>query len=162
MNPWQKEKWKDVLDYPNHQYRHGLRLRFDKGVDPVLKEECKKFAVWLRREYFFPIRVPIYFKNKIKLLCMDGDTAYGTCFLPYSYQDEPYIRIAVGDFDTLRMNRGEKDAVLSIIHSIAHELTHYFQWINNEQLTPIGEEHQSTRCANYITEQYIDYLYKSE
>ena len=58
--------------------------------------KCKKFTKWMRSEYFFPIRVPIYFKNKVKLKCLDGDLAYGTCFLPDSYKDEPYIRIAVG------------------------------------------------------------------
>lgn len=151
---WTIEKWIEVLDYNNRMYRKGLRLVFDDGIDPILRNACKKFAVWLRSEYYFPVRVPIYFKNKEKLKCLDGDTAFGTFFEPNSYADEPYIRIAVGDFPKIFSQWGEDEAIFYVFNLMAHELTHYFQWINALQLTPIGRERQATVYAQYVTSEY--------
>ncbi len=47
------------------EYRCGVRLRFDQG-DPEVRRACKQFVNWLREWYEFPVRVPIYFKNKNK------------------------------------------------------------------------------------------------
>lgn len=35
-----------------------------------------------------------------------------------------------------------------------HELTHYFQWVNSLNLTPIGQERQATKYARYIMDEY--------
>ena len=32
-----------------------------------------KFGKWLRKEYFFPIRVPVYVKGKKYIKAMDGE-----------------------------------------------------------------------------------------
>lgn len=116
--------------------------------------KCKKFTKWMRSEYFFPIRVPIYFKNKVKLKCLDGDLAYGTCFLPDSYKDEPYIRIVVGDFPVIKEKWGIENALFSVFGILAHELTHDYQWINGLQFTQIGKERQASVYSKYITEEY--------
>ena len=39
---------------------------------------------------------------------------------------------------------------------MAHELTHYFQWINSIKLTPIGKERQATNYADYVLEDYAE------
>jgi hypothetical protein len=39
---------------------------------------------------------------------------------------------------------------------MAHELTHYFQWLNQLDLTLIGEERQAKRYAHLIVEDYAD------
>lgn len=39
---------------------------------------------------------------------------------------------------------------------MAHELTHYFQWINALKLTPIGRERQANAYARYITDEYAE------
>ncbi|MCL2670548.1 MAG: hypothetical protein FWF10_00740 [Clostridiales bacterium] len=44
----------------------------------------------------------------------------------------------------------------SYLFSLAHELTHYFQWINGIQLTEIGEERQATCYANWILDEYAE------
>lgn len=156
MHIWTIENWYDVLDYENHNYRTGLRLVFDKGVDEELRCACKQFAKYLRQEYFFPVRVPMYFKNQKKVKCMDGDYAYGTFFRPYSYQDEPYIRIAVRDFRITYSKYGRNNACFSIFQTMVHELTHYFQWVNGLKLTPIGEERQATMYEHYVLDEYSD------
>ncbi|MCE0554415.1 hypothetical protein LQK80_24240 [Bacillus thuringiensis] len=38
--------------------------------------------------------------------------------------------------------------------TIAHELTHYFQWINDIRLTRIGYERQATAYSGYIIDEY--------
>lgn len=162
MHIWKMKKWITVLDYDKRSYRSGLRLKFDKGIDPELKEECKRFAAWLRNEYIFPVRVPIYFKNYVKLRCIDGATASAAFFRPDSYFDEPYIRIAVGDYRELCEDWGEIEALFAVLRDIAHELTHYFQWINRLELTAVGEERQATNYSRRIVNDEYQEVWESE
>ena len=127
-----------------------------------LKEECKHFAAWLRNEYIFPVRVPIYFKNYVKLRCIDGATASAAFFRPDSYFDEPYIRIAVGDYRELCEDWGEIEALFAVLRDIAHELTHYFQWINRLELTAVGEERQATNYSRRIVNDEYQDVWESE
>lgn len=52
--------------------------------------------------------------------------------------------------------RGKDNALVSYLHSIAHELTHYFQWLNGIELTPIGTERQAVRYAGLILDKYAE------
>lgn len=67
---------------------------------------------------------------------------------------EPYIRVAAGDYEELLKHYGKDNALAAILLTIAHELTHYFQWINDINLTKIGMERQPTSYAQYILEEY--------
>lgn len=84
----------------------------------------------------------------------NGENVVGSFFEPFSYLDEPYIRIATGDYYELTDIIGEDNALASILLTLAHELTHYYQWINSIQLTPRGREWQASRYANYILDEY--------
>lgn len=44
--------------------------------------------------------------------------------------------------------------MFEIFGNIAHELTHYYQWINGLQYTEVGEERQAKRYATKIVENY--------
>jgi len=157
MHIWTLEKWKHKYDFNSSSHRSGLRLIFDKNVHPEVRRSCKEFGVWLRKEYYFPIRVPIYFKTSRKIKTRDGDFAYGSFFRPSNKDVEPYIRIAVGDYNILLEIWANKDNVLSTYLScMAHELTHYFQWINDIELTKIGEERQATIYADYVVDEYAE------
>ena len=136
--------------------RSGMRMRFDTDVHPSVKNSCKAFGKWLRTEYYFPIRVPIYVKSARTLRTKDGDYAVGCFFEPSDYVTEPYIRIATGDYTTLVRARGYDNAMTAILLSIAHELTHYFQWINGIHLTQIGYERQATMYSKYILDEYSE------
>ena len=153
MHIWTIENWTKVLPKSNSR-RTGIRFRFDKSVDAEVKRTCLEFASWLRSEYHFPVRVPIYVKGTKRIRAKDGDLVVGTFFEPFSYSDEPYIRVATGDYLELCNEVGKDNALASILTSIAHELTHYFQWINNLQLTPIGAERQATKYSKYILYEY--------
>ena len=66
------------------------------------------------------------------------------------YTVEPYIRVAAGDYLDLCEKWGKDSALTAILLTIGHELTHYFQWINALELTPIGMERQATKYARSI------------
>lgn len=155
MHIWTIEKWK--LKYSDKEVRTGLRLRFDKDVDDEVKNSCKSFCKWVRKEFYFPIRVPIYVKSTYNLKTMDNDTAVATFFEPDDPMVEPYIRIATGDYYELVEKRGKDEATIAILQSIAHELTHYFQWINSLKLTEMGAERQANQYSILILEEYLEH-----
>ena len=113
-----------------------------------------RFAGWLRSEYHFPLRVSVYIKANKTLRSKDGENVVGIFFEPFSYSDEPYIKLATGDYSELKLQNGKDNALASLLLSLAHELTHYFQWINNIKLTPIGRERQATKYSHYIIDEY--------
>ncbi len=159
MNIWALEKWKMVYSELDLHPRSGLRLRFDKEVNDVVKVACKDFCHWLRRRYRFPIRIPIYIKKHIGLRTRDGDVVMGVFFMPFSRQEESYIRVASGYF----CEGEDRDSLLfDIFFNIAHELTHYFQWINGSQCNEKGTERQATRCANKIIKEYGEYYFSRD
>lgn len=107
-------------------HRTSLRIRFDKDIDSEVRRSCKEFVSFLRKEYFFPLRVVIYVKNVKKLIAMDGDKVYGTFWsMNDDYSVEPHIRVAAGDYNALK-------------------------------LTPIGQERQATKYARYILDEYAE------
>jgi hypothetical protein len=52
--------------------------------------------------------------------------------------------------------KGRKHGLYQILWCFAHELTHYFQWLNSINLSLIGEERQASRIASFVLEQYAD------
>ncbi len=156
MKPWDMDAWKE--NGFNNCRRNGLRLRTESGVDSEVKRACKEFAKWLRGQYIFPQRVNVYIKSAYYIKAMDGDLVSGTCFWPYDKVEEPYIKIAAGDYEDLVRERGKDNALAAILHTMAHELTHYFQWINNldEGLSDKQAERQAVRCAGILLDRYAE------
>ena len=154
MNLWLMNKW--IKRYDTSRIRHGMRLRCDKNINPEVKRAGKEFCKWLRTEYEFPVRIPIYLKNSSMIRAMDGEMVSATFFGPFDKYQEPYIRVAVGDYEELLEKKKKDNILASYICSIAHELTHYYQWINGVELTSIGEERQANRYANLILNEYAE------
>ena len=147
MHIWTEVKWKKHL---NENNRTGLRLRFENGVNTEVKRACMEFCQWLRKEYYFPQRVVIYFKKSEKIKAQDGDMVSATFLGPYDRNLEPYIRVSTGDYEEILARRGKDNALAAILMSVAHELTHYYQWVNDIELTNIGEERQAKNYASFI------------
>ena len=96
-------------------------------------------------------------KNKTKIIAMDGDRVYGTfTWWEDDYEIPPYIRVAAGDYQDKCKRWGKDSALTAILLTIAHELTHYFQWINSLTLTSIGRERQATKYARYVLDDYAE------
>jgi hypothetical protein len=96
-----------------------------------VREALKRFAKWLRQEYSFPIRIPVYLNYHRSFITVEGEEASASFFAPTDPTVEPYIRIATGDYDELVSERGKNNALASYICSLAHEIIHYQQWISN-------------------------------
>jgi hypothetical protein len=154
MNPWVCDKWESA--YLSSNCRTGLRLKFDKDVHNEVKRACKEYCNWLRKMYYFPIRVPIYIKSKEKIKSMDGEMVTGTFLGPYDKFVEPYIRISAGDYQGLLIKRGKDNALAATLYSITHELTHYFQWINDFEQTNRSEEWQATYYSRCLVGAYSE------
>lgn len=152
MNIWEMKTWKKY--YSNKMNRTGLRIKFDQAVDDEVRTSCKEFCAWLRSKYCFPIRIPIYVKSSRQIKALDGEKVSATFFLPDNKNDEPYIRISVGEYSDRCVISGRDNALASILRSIVHELTHYYQWINDIKLTEIGYERQAIRYADIVIDEY--------
>jgi hypothetical protein len=69
---------------------------------------------------------------------MHGDYCTASFFAPFNRMDEPYIRIATGDYEQLRATAGRNDALAAFICSLAHEVVHYQQWVAGEPVRERG------------------------
>ena len=44
--------------------RTGLRMRYDKYLDPEVKTTFQELAGWIRARFYFPVRVTVYIKRQ--------------------------------------------------------------------------------------------------
>ena len=137
-----------------HINRNGLRIRNDAGLHPEVKRACTEFACWLRKEEKFPIRITVYIKNVSHIKALDGEMVSATCFLPFSKSEEPYAKVSAGDFESEMKKIGKDNALAEILHSVAHELTHYFCWINDDDMTDDEEECYAKEYADWLLDSY--------
>lgn len=110
------------------QRRDGLRICGSRG-HPIVRKALIKFAAWLRLHFDFPVRVPVYLLARPYVLSQSGAKCSASFFAPDSRDDEPFIRIATGDYNILRSKRKRDDVLASFINSFAHEFVHYQRWI---------------------------------
>ena len=153
---WTLENWKADPEFQAPGRRSGLRLYFDKDVDPDIRFVFKVFGSWLRYYYDFPIRVPLYIKSDRRIKDQHGESVCGTMWQPGDHAEEPFGRIATGDYRELCEKMSEYNAMCNILVTVTHELTHYFQWLNDLPLTDIGRERQATKYSEYVLYEYLD------
>ena len=115
----------------------GLRIRGERG-HPEVRAAVIRFARWLRKQYAFPVRVPVYLSPRERLITMHGTTATATFFAPWDPDVEPYIRVATGDYPLEIAERGRDDALAAYLDSVAHEIVHYLQWVETGETTERG------------------------
>lgn len=150
---WQCNDWNKYLD---ENCRKGVRLRFDKEVDEEVKRACKEYVCWLRTNYDFPIRIPIYLKASKYVTVSTGEKVSAYFFGPYEKIYEPYIKVSVGDYEDLLDKLGKDNALATILHSITHELSHYYQWIKESDLSDEKSESQARYYADAILCDYAE------
>jgi hypothetical protein len=64
-----------------------------------------------------------------------------TFLAPYDKNLEPYIRVSsTGDYLEMLDERGQDNALAVILGSIAHELGHYYQWVDDKELDEEGTD----------------------
>jgi hypothetical protein len=117
--------------------RTGLRIIGHRG-HPEVKDALIKCAKWLRKNYEFPIRVPVYLRPECELTNMHGEKCSASFFAPWDNTVEPYIRIATGDYEDEKKEHGRDNTLASFLASLAHEIIHYQQWLKNNELKERG------------------------
>ncbi|EFR85749.1 conserved hypothetical protein, partial [Listeria monocytogenes FSL F2-208] len=75
-------------------------------------------------------------------------------FAPFCKKDEPYIRIATGDYEELVAEFGREGAIFTTLNSLSHELQHYYQWLDDEEYN----EDVVIEGAIELTTEYIKWL----
>lgn len=140
---------------------NGLRLRFYSGVDSDVKKECKDFCRWLRKKYWFPVRVNCNFFNYTYFLANSQNDKDSVADFYYSKNDNdktiPTIWIATGEIK--KRKPGERKTIIQCFqHNIAHELTHYFQWyfLQFDKRTDRSLEIEATKWSDYLLCEYLD------
>jgi hypothetical protein len=89
-------------------------------------------------QYEFPILVPVYLLPGKTLRTMHGEQVTASFFAPWTRKDEPYIRIATGDFVELKHELGRDGALAAFICSMSHEIVHYRQWVKTGEIWERG------------------------
>ena len=135
-------------------YANGWEVAYTyDNLDRVTEVKASKDGT---SYYRFPVRVPIYFKETKYIKTSSKDLVSAVFFGPNDLMVEPYIKIAVGDYNDLCKVQGKDDALAAILCSITHELTHYFQWIKYHELWLSGEKNQYfERQAVYYGRQIV-------
>ena len=127
--------------------RTGLRIRGSRG-NPKARAALIRFARWLRMHYEFPIRVPVYLYPSKTIITMHGDLVVSSLFAPWSRKEEPFIRIATGDYQYLVAERGKDNALAAFLYSLAYEVLRYHQWLATNTLTVSGAARKARRMVD--------------
>ena len=154
MDIWKSDKWR--MFYADKTYRSGIRMIYDKDVNPEVKRAINNMLSWLRNNFVFPVRLRVYVKKDLRIKSSDGDMVPDLFFWPYNRLDEPYIKLATGDYQHLLKRLGKDDALATILSALLRELTHYFQWLNDIRLTLLGEQRQATWYARMRLDEYSE------
>ena len=102
------------------EMRRGIRIRGERGHSEV-RRALVKFARWLRTQYDFPIRVPVYLLPTAEVTTCSGAKVSASFFAPIDRTREPYIRIATGDYPDLKRDRGRDHALAAFITSTSSD-----------------------------------------
>ena len=130
----------------------GLRIRGQRG-HPEVRAALIRFAIWLRRHREFPTLLPVYLISGDQVRTSEGKLCSASFFAPDSKLDAPYARIATGDYPRLRRSRGRDSALAAFLHSLAHELVHYDQWLAGTAPTERGVVKKAARTVErYATD----------
>lgn len=77
-------------------------------------------------------------------------------FGPYDKTEEPYIKVSVGDYEERLRRFGKDNALAGNLQSMAHELSHYFQWLKDLDFCEEREERQAKYYAVEILHDYAE------
>ena len=127
--------------------RTGIRIRGAR-CNLEVRRAIIRFARWLRVQYEFPIRVPVYLYLTDHIITMHGEKVVASFFAPWSRKVEPYIRLATGDYPQLKKERGRDNALAALLQSFAHEVVHYQQWVATGEITERGVAQRARRMVS--------------
>ena len=145
-------------EYYNSAKSNGVRYKFFDGFDEQTKNQITDFIFFLRKKYYFPIRLNIVFCSEDSFKHHIDNHKYYAAF--YGMDDEnkkTYPRISVAAKIT------KNNSLNDVLFTIAHEITHYYQWYFLEEDIRIDRslEIEANKWSAYILDEYYA-LYKFE
>ena len=145
MNPWKCKKWKKT--HSRKKLKYGIAIFSEDSVPQYIRNEFSQFNNWLINQFDFPTQIRLMLINTEKVQMKNGNWTYG--IFKYSSSRYPIIKMPVAS--------GERVwDIEDILGSYVHELTHYFQWLNQYEQT----DEESERQANYHRYRIIRNYYK--
>ena len=144
--------------YKDSAQMSGLRYKFyDYGndFDEYTMEEIKKFIAFLRKHYYFPVRLNVMFCNTKRFRHpTDKHTYYGAFYSMDDEKRKKYPRISIA----AKISPG--NSLKDILQVLAHEITHYYQWyfLEENKRTDRSLEIEANKWSEYITDSYLIYL----
>ncbi|KOF55793.1 hypothetical protein AGR56_18555 [Clostridium sp. DMHC 10] len=129
----------------------GLNIRCESHIDLQLRDIIIEFARWIRKKYTFEIGVTVYVRNEFKSKAKDKQDFWASFFAPDNHEYNPYIRVEIKNHkaDLADINDFRK----SILGSIAHEIIHYFQWIEKADFCEKTAEGKSKKLVKAFIEE---------
>jgi hypothetical protein len=117
--------------------RNGIRIRGQRG-NAVVRDALIRYSAWLRSKHDFPVRVPVYLLPGDTFVTAENETVVSSFFAPFDRSQEPYIRIATGDFPQLQRESGRDNALAAFILSLSRQVAHYWQWVRTGETWESG------------------------
>ncbi len=143
--------------FTNGKYPRNLNeIKSKMAAKRAVKEFCK----WLREIFLFPIQIVIYIKNTDYVKLQNGEKVSAKFWGPYIDTKMPYASIAVGWFDSELTGAAKDNQLATILCSIGHELSHYYQWLSDPKWSEEkskAEIMREERQAKYYSKQIVDY-----
>ena len=131
----------------------GISLHFEKNIDNDLRIEYIHFVKWLRKNYIFPIHINVYILNCEKVMLLNGNLAYGSFRWFRKRPPRIVIPSLINYSDYIGLTK--EDIYITVMSSLVHELTHYFQYVKGLEQT----DYNSERQANYYRFKILELFY---
>ncbi|SFS64009.1 HEAT repeat domain-containing protein [Marininema halotolerans] len=132
--------------------REGIYTRSYPEVQAQFRIPFQLFAKWIRKKRSFPIRVVVYLYKEDWIINRSGEEVAGLFFAPYDKNEEPYIKVATGDFNSIDSDCEEGMGIYAYLQVFAHEVVHYEQWLHDH---PFDEEEADSKSEKMVDE-FID------
>ena len=114
----------------------------------------QKVYTMAAEEFQFPVKVSVFSRQMI-VLKPQMVNVFLLFLLNHTERADTHIfTIAVGSYAEHKDKVGRDAALGGILRSAAHELTHYYQWLNDVRLTGRGYEIQARYYADVVIDWY--------
>ena len=154
MISWIDKEYKDY--YKNSAKASGIRYKFytyGNDFNKFTVEDIKKFIVFLRKNYYFPIRLNILFCNGQAFADpIDNHTYYGAFYSTDIGKRKVYPRISIAAKVT------KNNSLKAVLFTLAHEITHYYQWyfLEDDKRTNRSLEIEANKWSKHILDLYFN------
>lgn len=151
---WIDREFKNEYDDSS---KNGIRSKYSDKIPQSLRNEIKEFLTFIRKKYFFPIRINLFFCNTKNFLSYDRQHKVKGIFFKGDDETKKSPSAYIPCQITSNWN------IIDIYSTIIRLLTYYFQWYfyEDEKRNSRSLEIEVTKYAHYIVYEYLEYKDKA-